>query len=244
MGASFAETFAGQTMNLDLSKVIAAEQRKLASLCTDIFLIVIRMREAEALGEPTALVKLIKYYLNLFEKNCGVIGMPESDIANAKYALVALLDETVLSIPGPCRDYWISSPLQLQYFGDNLAGQEFYRRLDKMLLEAEKTREVLELYYLCLSLGFEGKYRISNAEEREQIIDNVGRTLRRTSRQKAPVLSPHGRRTRVSLAPQRGERVVPLWVVGAVAAGFVAAAWGLFAFMASSKATDVLSRIR
>jgi len=165
VGASFVDTIASQTMNLDVTKTIGGA-KDLQGLCTDLFLIVIRMREAEDLGDPAALRKLIGYFLNLFEKNCKAIGISNDSIQEAKYALVALMDETVLSVPGVCRDYWFSRPLQLDLFGDNIAGEEFYNKLQKLSLEPEKKKDVLEIYYLCLSLGFEGKYRIYNAEER------------------------------------------------------------------------------
>ena len=74
--------------------------------------------EAEDLGDPAALRKLINYYLELFQKNCATMKLTQASIDDAKYALVALMDETVLSVPGACRDYWISRPLQLDYFGE------------------------------------------------------------------------------------------------------------------------------
>ena len=172
MAQSFAETMAGQTMNLDLSKNLGGA-RELSGLCTDLFLIIIRMREAEDLGDPAALRKLINYYLDLFQKNCLAMKLPQASIDESKYALIALMDETVLSVPGACRDYWISRPMQLDYFGDNVAGQEFYNKLQTLLVQPENKKDVLEVYYLCLALGFEGKYKISNAEERLAILEDV-----------------------------------------------------------------------
>ena len=109
MPSSFVQTVTSQTMNLDVTKMLGIK-RDVTALCTDLFLIIIRMREAEDLGDPAALRKLITYYLSLFEKNCKAIGMDPESAAEAKYAIVALVDETVLSVPGACRDYWISRP--------------------------------------------------------------------------------------------------------------------------------------
>jgi len=244
MAASFTDTITGHTLNLDLSRIRDAQRSTLDSLCTDLFLIVIRMREAEDLGAPAPLIKLIKYYLNLFEKNCAVIGMQAADIAAAKYALVALLDETVLSIPGPCREHWISSPLQLEYFGDNIAGEEFFRKLDKMLLEPEKMREVLAVYYICLSLGFEGKYRIFNPQEREQIIDNLGRTIRRCTKTRFSRISPHGIRTPAPAVPRRHAAPIPLWIFAAASAAAIAVTWTAARFFSSSAVDRLLAYIR
>ncbi len=239
MAASFTQTIATQTMNVDLSKVMHGTREGLDTLCTDLFLIVIRMREAEDLGEPAALRKLINYYLNLFDKNCQTLKIPREEAEYAKYAIIALLDETVLSVPGVCRDYWISSPMQLEHFGDNLAGQEFYRRLDKLLTKPKRTRDVLEIYYLCLCLGFEGKYKISNHEERERIIDNVGRQLQQTRAKRSSSLSPHAFRASLSTSSRKpGGFYIPLWLFGAAAVALLAGSW---AFL-SSMVNDTLSK--
>jgi type VI secretion system protein ImpK len=243
MSSSFTQTLASQTMNLDLSKTMGGK-RDISALCTDLFLIIIRMREAEDLGDPASLRKLIGYFLDLFEKNCAAIGMPQDSIGEAKYAIVALMDETVLSVPGACRDYWISRPMQLDYFGDNIAGQEVYEKLQKLLLQPENKKDVLEVYYLCLALGFEGKYKISNPEERAAIMDDLGRKLRRTRVRVSAELSPHGRRAETSLSKKSATFLFPLWLSGVIAAGIVIGSWFAMFFINSSGLSNLLSSIQ
>jgi type VI secretion system protein ImpK len=243
MSSTFTQTLASQTMNLDLSKTMGGS-RDISALCTDLFLIIIRMREAEDLGDPASLRKLIGYFLDLFEKNCATIGMAQDSIGEAKYAIVALMDETVLTVPGACRDYWVSRPMQLDYFGDNIAGQEFYEKLQKLLLQPENKKDVLEVYYLCLALGFEGKYRISNPEERLAIMDDLGRKLRRTRIRVSADLSPHGKRTETSAAKRSTAFLFPLWLTGAICACAVAGAWIVMFFINSSALSGLLSSIQ
>lgn len=243
MASSFVNTITSQTMNLDLSKAMAGP-KDISGLCTDLFLIIIRMREAEDLGDPAALRKLITYYIGLFEKNCTTIGMDQDSIAEAKYAIIGLMDETVLSVPGACRDFWISKPMQLDYFGDNIAGQEFYEKLQKMLLQPEKKKDVLEVYYLCLSLGFEGKYRLSNAEERGAIMDDLGRTLRRTRVRVSAELSPHGKKPETGQEAKAKAFLFPLWVSGTAAAAVVAICWVVMFIVNASAAGSLLGTIQ
>lgn len=174
MGTLFIDTKNGSEQD---SLKVCENNGNLASLCADLFLIIIRMREAEDLGEPSALRKLIRYYLDLFMKKCKMLDISEESISEVKYAITALVDETVLSIEGICRDYWIKRPLQIDYYGDNIAGTEFFNRLQKLLLQPEKKKDVLEIYYLCLSLGFEGRYKITRPEERIAIMEDVWRIL-------------------------------------------------------------------
>jgi type VI secretion system protein ImpK len=243
MGNSFVETMAGQTMNLDVTKTLGVK-RDVSALCTDLFLIIIRMREAEDLGDPAALRKLITYYISLFEKNCKAIGMDQDSIVEAKYAMIALMDETVLSVPGACRDYWISRPMQLDYFGDNIAGQEFYEKLQKMLLQPENKKHVLEVFFLCLALGFEGKYKMFNGEERIAIMEDLGRKLRRTRIRASSDLSPHGKRPESSGEKRAGTFFFPLWLSGAIAAAAVVVCWIALFITNGSSARDLLSSIQ
>jgi type VI secretion system protein ImpK len=240
---SFVETMAGQTMNLDLTKTLGGS-RELTGLCTDLFLIIIRMREAEDLGDPAALRKLINYYLDLFQKNCATLKLPAASIDESKYALIALMDETVLSVPGACRDYWISRPMQLDYFGDNIAGQEFYNKLQNLLLQPESKKDVLEVYYLCLALGFEGKYKISNPEERLAILDDLGRKLRRTRIRVSSELSPHGKRADSAILKKKGVFLFPLWISGILCAAAAVIGWFALFSLSSSQQAGLMSSIQ
>lgn len=226
-------------MNLDLTKTLGGA-KDLQGLCTDLFLIVIRMREAEDLGDPASLRKLIGYYLDLFEKNCKTIGIPADSIREAKYALVALIDETVLSVAGICRDYWLTRPLQLDLFGDNIAGEEFYNKLQKMQLETEKKKDVLEIYYICLSLGFEGRYKLFNAEERVAIMDELGRKIRRTRIRSSSGISPHGTRSDSVRRRRSGGFLFPIWFAAVLLAGGIAALYSSLFLMSSAQASGVM----
>jgi type VI secretion system protein ImpK len=219
MAPSFVDTIVGQTLNLDISKAIGGA-RDMPGLATDLFLIVIRMREAEDLGDPSSLRKLIVYYIDLFKRNCATAGIADEAVNEALYAIVALIDESVLSVPGACRDYWFGRPLQLDYFGDNIAGEEFYKRLQKLRDTAEKKKDALEIYYLCLSLGFEGKYKVLNPDERTGLIDETGRKLRRAKIRISSGLSPHGNRNDQSIVQKKaGSGLFPLWKGAAIAGG-------------------------
>ncbi|MBN1578151.1 MAG: type IVB secretion system protein IcmH/DotU [Chitinispirillaceae bacterium] len=236
---TFVDTITSQTMNLDLTKTLGGA-RDLQGLCTDLFLIVIRMREAEDLGDPASLRKLIGYYLELFEKNCKSIGIPADSVLEAKYALVALIDETVLSVPGICRDYWFTRPLQLDLFGDNIAGEEFYNKLQKMLLETEKKKDALEIYYICLSLGFEGRYKLFNAEERVTIMDELGRKIRRTRIRSSAGISPHGGRTDSIRRRKSSGFLFPIWLAAVLIVGGIAALYSFLFLLSTAQAAGIM----
>lgn len=109
-----------------------------------------------------------------------------------KFALVAFVDETVLSPQNdfPLRQEWEQRPLQLEYFREHLAGVKFFERLDDLLKNTETEADVVEVYYLCLLLGFKGRYNIYLLEEQlKEVIASVADCLRRAGRLKANALS-------------------------------------------------------
>lgn len=90
-------------------------------------------------------------------------GLAGEDVQALGYALCALADEVALSSPGPLRDFWMSNPLQLAYFNEHLAGENFFRHADSMRRDPRKVG-ILRVYYTCLLFGFQGRYRVRGAE--------------------------------------------------------------------------------
>jgi type VI secretion system protein ImpK len=81
----------------------------------------------------------------------------------AFFAVVALLDETVLKTQNPAFADWAQRPLQEEMFGHNRAGEVFFDHLHSLLARADSTEtaDCLEVYCLCMLLGFKGRYALS-----------------------------------------------------------------------------------
>jgi type VI secretion system protein ImpK len=79
------------------------------------------------------------------------------------FAMVALLDESVLKLQSPAFAEWAQRPMQEEMFGHNRAGEVFFDHLRTLLArqDSEETADGLEVYALCMLLGFKGKYAIS-----------------------------------------------------------------------------------
>ncbi|MEP7048905.1 MAG: DotU family type IV/VI secretion system protein [Pseudomonadota bacterium] len=88
------------------------------------------------------------------------VGLPEVELAEARYALVAFIDEQVLKSSWAGRAEWMSQPLQLLFYREYTAGENFFARL-RSLLQSGSRPLALEIYYLCLALGFRGAYGVS-----------------------------------------------------------------------------------
>jgi type VI secretion system protein ImpK len=164
---------------------------------------------------PSNEVRPVVYdLLTQLDQNGKSLRCPTEQIESIKFALVAFIDETVLSPTNdfPLRKEWEQLPLQLEYFKEHLAGVKFFERLDALLEQQEKEAlDVVEVYYLCLLLGFKGKYNFYLLEEQlSSAIANVAEYLRGANRLKANALSAHWLATDQPVLTR--EPLFPLWM--------------------------------
>ncbi len=164
---------AGQTLFGSPSATANKEVPSLAILATDIFLIGVKIRETPNLGQADQLKRLLTAYFKDFERTCLAQGKPADAVEHSKYALAAFIDETIINSESNCRETWIEEPLQTAFFNDNLAGENFFKRLETLLPDLKRNLESIEVYYLALALGFQGRYRLSGTE----VLPNVVRNL-------------------------------------------------------------------
>ena len=181
----------------DPSPVVAFRRRArqhddLVSLAAPVLEVVLRVRAV--LDTPSIdLRDKIDGLLKEMEKRGETLRYRPEQVQAVKFALSAFVDETALAATFPLRDDWEKNPLQLEYFGEHLAGNKFFERLDELLRQPEQNAEAVEVYYLCLLLGFKGRYNIFYEEQRREVIADTARRLREIGRLEVGGLSPHWR---------------------------------------------------
>ena len=90
-------------------------------------------------------------------------GMPEADVQEARFAVVAWADEMILhQTDWVHHPRWRSTPLQLEYFDTRNGGEELFERLERLRPEQGAVREI---FYCCLGLGFQGCYCLGLEDE-------------------------------------------------------------------------------
>jgi type VI secretion system protein ImpK len=180
---------------------------------------------------------LRSYVLSLLE---GFAKCPEShafppdDLEEARFALVAWADEMILRTDWRERNQWTREPLQLQLFGTNRAGNEFYEHLERLRHDQVDAREV---YFVCLLLGFEGGYAGRDAERRA-LIGKLHDTLRVAGRALDMVheefLFPSAYDPEISLPPGRSGRIwMILFLLMLGALGWFGMLWAALRWFAS-----------
>src|ERR1700679_1729834 len=82
----------------------------------------------------------------------------------AFFAAVALLDESVLKLQSPAFADWAQKPMQEEMFGHARAGEVFFENLRALLArqDSHEAADCLEVYTLCMLLGFKGQFALSS----------------------------------------------------------------------------------
>jgi type VI secretion system protein ImpK len=162
----------------------------------------------------------------------------------AAWAVAALLDDLALNTPWGGASAWPRQPLVVMLRGDVDAGTQFFTRLDELERHPNRDRELLELQYHCLALGFRGKYRVpgrSGDRSLNAVRAAAARFLRDADADAAP-LSPNWKGVIASDEPQRF--IVPVWVM-ALGAAVIATAIHIGLSMGlSSQAVELSALVR
>ncbi|REL26628.1 DotU family type IV/VI secretion system protein [Thalassotalea euphylliae] len=159
-----------------------------------------------------------------FEKKCYENQITTSQMQEAKFALTATCDELVMSSGADFRLDWMSRPLQLEFYGNNRAGEEFFERMEKLRMGNEDKLKVLEVYYICLQMGFEGAYKVKGLEQLKALIVDIRAQLEDISGIANTTLSDNGKPTEGFV--MKVGRNLPYWVIFSIGMSLI-----MFLFM-------------
>jgi type VI secretion system protein ImpK len=206
-------------------------------LTKDCFNAVVRLRQASQSVSPEAPDRVRRFLtkqIDAMNQRAARLGVPHGDVPEVTYAIAALADEIALQGGPELSQYWMGNLLQMQYFNENVAGENFFRHLDAV--RSAERYGVLRVYYLCLLLGFRGRYAIRGGDmEMSDIIASVRYTLTRGGLEIPESLSPQGDRpAEVAAAPEKTTRL--LWLPAVAIGAAVALYVGLSATVASRAA--------
>ena len=167
-------------------------------------------------ADPEGLRASLREGVEAFERDARAAGCQEDAVSAARYALSALLDESAASTPWGAA--WPSS-----------SGEKFFEHLHAMSADPAARHDVLEFFYICLALGFEGRYRGAEggrealAERRAGLFESIKRqnTAQDAARGDPGELSGHWRGVQAPLRRSTGGAA--LWAAGCGAALLLAA---------------------
>lgn len=117
-----------------------------------------------AISLPLEYGSRLRTHIHEIREQWAKDGHKHQDIEDASYALIALVDESIMLSTWPGRDRWAADLLQVEYFQEHLAGVGFYEKANNLMHAPQRPVSVLAVYQVCIYLGFKGRYLFESQE--------------------------------------------------------------------------------
>lgn len=185
----------------------------LLDLMYDGFYALFMLKNGNAPVDNADFAQKMAQFLDEFGRGAKKQGASADDIDAAKYAFCAAVDEIILRSSFSIRDDWARRPLQLMLFGDQLAGENFYNRLEALRVRGVAHLQALEVFHMCLLLGFQGKYILEGSEKLNYFTSRLGDEIAHMKGKRGG-FAPHAERPDAIIHKLRSD--LPLWVLCSV----------------------------
>jgi type VI secretion system protein ImpK len=113
--------------------------------------------------------------INLYGETALNYGIDNTEVLVTRYILCTFVDELMNMNFSSGNKSWSSNSLLNIFHRETYGGENFFHLLDKFLKTSAKYIHILELMYICMALGFEGKYRVIDRGEVE--LNNIKDSL-------------------------------------------------------------------
>ncbi|MFN7096558.1 MAG: type IVB secretion system protein IcmH/DotU [Gammaproteobacteria bacterium] len=190
----FSAVFTGQAPALFKKKSISVQSffpsktfiarsgvNPMAAPAAALFSLIAKLRHTEHYDNIEQLRLDLIHEVQAFE--CAAMGRhyPGEQVVVARYVLCATLDETILRTNWGAASDWQQNSLVKAFQDDETTGEIVFTLLERLRSKPIDYIDMLEFFYLCLSLGFEGKYRhIDNGRQSlDVLLDDLYRVIRR-----------------------------------------------------------------
>ncbi|MBP2298735.1 type IVB secretion system protein IcmH/DotU [Azospirillum picis] len=213
-----------------LAALASVSENPLVTAAAPILALVGRVRDLTQHRDVDSLRERVIGEMQRFEAACLRAGLPATAIRNAGYALCATIDDVVLATSWGSQSLWAHKSMVSTIQKETWGGERFFDLLDQMAEAPDRHLMELELFYLCVSLGFEGRYRVTprGYGELARLRDRIYRIIRRQRGEAERDLSPRWRGVADGFRPLAAS--VPLWLPAAVILALLAALYLWFVF--------------
>ena len=147
---------AAPNAGLELQRLVAGVNPLLGAAATLLALIE-QLRSTTAHDDPVSLRQQLLAQIAEFEAVAGANGVARPKVTAARYLLCSFIDEVIAQTPWGA-DSTERSLLQ-EFHDERWGGEKAFQLLERLGQDAAANADLLELFYVCLRLGFEGRYR-------------------------------------------------------------------------------------
>ncbi|HTT13056.1 MAG TPA: DotU family type VI secretion system protein [Burkholderiaceae bacterium] len=222
---------------------VAVGLNPLVSLANSVLALVPQLRATSHHANPTQLKEQIAHSIREFERRARAQNIAAERVMAARYVLCTLIDEAAASTPWGGSGAWARNSLLVAFHNESWGGEKVFQLMARLAENVSANRDLLELIYACLALGFQGRYRVIDGGQAqlEAVRDRLAQLLAADRGTPVRALSDHWQPS------LRGRSVLaswlPLWVTAAIAAAVLLIAYFGFAASLGSRAAPVEAAI-
>ncbi|MEZ8025728.1 MULTISPECIES: type IVB secretion system protein IcmH/DotU [Enterovibrio] len=170
-------------------------------------------------------------------------GYDHAVILAYRYVLCSFVDEAIMSTPWGADSVWAEHSLLTRFHNETWGGEKVFTILSRLENEPERYKSLLEFIFLCLTLGFEGRYKVmeKGREEYEKVIIKLHQILRQLDDQEPLALTSAA--DNVVSTKYRLSKQMPVWTIFA---GFVTGLVVIFiaySIALNNKSSSVLEQL-
>ena len=225
-----------------VSPAQVAGRSNLALIYQEILTAITRFRSnRQAVSNALSFRNQIKGGIATAEAEATRSGYAPDDVRLATFAVVAFLDESILNSNNPLFTDWPRMPLQEELFGVHQAGEMFFNCIDRLMAKEDspQSADVLEIYALCLWLGYRGRYSMSGQEAVRSVASTVTEKLQHIRGGPRP-LAPNWAPPKDAVQQKSSDPWVKALLIGALGALLIAVvSFGVFKFVLISGASGL-----
>ena len=222
---------------------IAIGVNPLVAAAAPLLQLLARLRNTLNQPDPGDLLDRAVREMRDFEQRVRDLGLPVELLRPAHYALCASLDDVVLNTPWGSTGIWNARSLVSTFHQEVRSGERFFDLLSQMRQNPGKFLAVIELMYLCMSLGFQGQYRLSprGPAELDRLREETYALIVRQRQAADPDLSPHWKGVAAPYRP--AHPTVPVWVAASAALAAIATLFVWFLLSLNAASDDLFARM-
>ena len=218
------------------------EDNRLIDAATPLLGLVIRVRRLADFQGVENLYQQVVDEVAAIDRELVEQGYERPTVVAYRYVLCAFIDEAVLGTDWGAHSVWSQHSLLSRFHNETWGGEKVFAITARMEQEPERYRDMLEFIYLCLCLGFEGRYKVmtNGRDEYEQIIRGLYEQIRglRRDEELQPLSSALDN---VTPARNRLRTGLPLWGIGGLFVAAMAGIYSLYNMALNERIRDVLS---
>lgn len=201
-----------------------------------------RLKNTMQHRDVDALHRQVMQSIQTFELRAREKGASSEALIASRYALCAAIDEAVLNTPWGSSSAWSYRSMLSTFHKETGGGEKFFLVLDRLRNEPATNINLIELYAVILSLGFEGKYSVipNGRSQLDGLRDDLFRLIRMHRGEFERDLSPHWRG--IDTGKNKLSQRIPMWVVGALAGAIILSVYLGFSFMMHSYEKPLITK--